>query len=147
MEKLVFVACCFGAVAIAGANTHAQTQQVRVEIQSNAPQGGVALTPLWVGFHNGSFDSYNGGLSAEEGLERIAEDGNASVLSNDFLAGRTYVQNGVGGVFDTAQTLDASMACWRQPHHWHRRRSSQVNHRAPFSVLMRATISSFLTLQ
>ena len=105
MKKLTFAACCFGIFAMASApTTQAQTQQVRVEIQSNAPDGGVALTPLWVGFHNGSFDSYNGGLSSQEGLERIAEDGNASVLSGDFLAGRTYVQGGVSGLFDTAQT-------------------------------------------
>ena len=84
--------------------TQAQTQQVRVEIQSNAPGGGVALMPVWVGFHDGSFDSYNGGLSSQEGLERIAEDDNASVLSGDFLAGRTYVQGGASGLFDTAQT-------------------------------------------
>lgn len=35
--------------------------QVEVTVTSNAPTGGVYLTPLWVGFHDGSFDSYNGG--------------------------------------------------------------------------------------
>ena len=104
MKKLIFAICTVGIFAFAVADTQAQTQQVRVEITSNAPDGGVALTPLWVGFHNGSFDSYNGGLSSQEGLERIAEDGNASVLSSDFLAGRTYVEGGVSGLFDTAQT-------------------------------------------
>lgn len=104
MKKLIIAICTVGVSAFAVANTQAQTQQVRVEITSNAPDGGVALTPLWVGFHNGSFDSYNGGLSSQEGLERIAEDGNASVLSSDFLAGRTYVEGGASGLFDTAQT-------------------------------------------
>ncbi len=72
------------------------TQQVRVEITSNVPTGGVALTPVWVGFHDGSFDSYNGGLSSQPGLERIAEDGDASQISSDFQGGFTYIDNSGG---------------------------------------------------
>ena len=75
------------------------TAMVMVMIENISPEGGVALTPLWGGFHNGSFDSYNGGLLSLEGLERIAEDGNTSLLSgqfNDFdpvFGGYTYVDN------------------------------------------------------
>jgi len=67
MKKIIFGLCVF---ALSIPQVQAQTQQVRVEVTSNAPTGGVAITPLWVGFHNGSFDSYNGGLSSQEGLER-----------------------------------------------------------------------------
>ena len=67
---------------------------VEVEITNNGPSNGVAITPVWVGFHDGSFDSYNGGLSSQEGLERIAEDGDTSVLSADFLGGYTYIDAG-----------------------------------------------------
>jgi len=67
---------------------------VEVEITNNASSNGVAITPVWAGFHDGSFDSYNGGLSSQEGLERIAEDGNTSVLSADFLGGYTYIDAG-----------------------------------------------------
>ena len=35
------------------------------------------------------------------GLERIAEDGDFSLISTDFNANKTYVQGGVSGVFDT----------------------------------------------
>ncbi|MEL6106707.1 MAG: spondin domain-containing protein [Planctomycetota bacterium] len=68
-------------------------------IDNIAPEGGVALTPVWVGFHNGNFDSYNGGLPALEALERVAEDGNNALLSaqfNDFdpnLGGYTFIDN------------------------------------------------------
>lgn len=78
----------------------AQTIDVRVEITNNAPVGGVALTPAWVGFHSGSFDSYNGGLPAQPGLESIAEDGSTALISaqfNDFNAttgGYTYIGPG-----------------------------------------------------
>jgi len=76
-------------------NLQAQ-QQVRVTVSSNAPVGGVALTPVWVGFHDGSFDSYNGGLSSQVGLERLAEDGNNSVLAADFANNLTYIDNSSG---------------------------------------------------
>lgn len=72
---------------------------VTVKIENIAPEGGVAITPVWVGFHSGSFDSYNGGLRSLPGLERVAEDGDTSLLSkqfNDFSperGGYTYVDN------------------------------------------------------
>lgn len=77
---------------------------VRVSVESLAPTGGVALTPVWVGFHDGSFDSYDGGLTTQPGLEALAEDGGTGGISSDFLAGSTYVQGGVSGVFANAQT-------------------------------------------
>ncbi len=102
------------ALMIAVAATTASALEVRVTIENIAPTGGTVLTPVWVGFHDGSFDSYDGGLTAQEGLERIAEDGNTADLSTDFLAGRTYVQGGVSGVFDNAQDgserVDATLA-------------------------------------
>ena len=78
----------------------AQTIDVRVDITHNGPDGGVAITPAWVGFHSGSFDSYNGGLAAQPGLESIAEDGSTALLSTQFLdfdatnGGYTYVGPG-----------------------------------------------------
>ncbi|MEM6259007.1 MAG: spondin domain-containing protein [Planctomycetota bacterium] len=78
------------AVGLAGSS---QALEVEVEITNNSPTGGVVLTPVWVGFHDGSFDSYNGGLSAQVGLERLAEDGDNSVISSDFLGGYTYIDN------------------------------------------------------
>lgn len=82
----------------------AHIAQVEVEITNLSPMGGVEITPVWVGFHDGSFDSYDGGLSAQEGLERIAEDGNTGVLSADFLDGYTYVDGGTSARVLTAQT-------------------------------------------
>ncbi len=72
---------------------------VEVTIENIAPDDGVFLTPVWVGFHSGSFDSYNGGLTSLVGLERLAEDGNNRVISRQFLnfhprlGGLTYIDN------------------------------------------------------
>ncbi|MEL7239093.1 MAG: spondin domain-containing protein, partial [Planctomycetota bacterium] len=60
--------------------------QVEVTVTSNAPTGGVYLTPLWVGFHDGSFDNFTPGTPASEGLEVIAELGDTSVRQTEFLA-------------------------------------------------------------
>lgn len=77
--------------------TGAHAASIKITITNNAPAGGVGITPLWVGFHDGSFDAFDEGASASAGLEAIAEDGNASVLSADFntVAGR--VDGLVGG--------------------------------------------------
>ena len=72
---------------------------VTVTIENIAPENGVILTPAWVGFHSGSFDSYNGGLTSLEGLERLAEDGDNSLISEQFrdfnpqTGGYTYIDN------------------------------------------------------
>ena len=89
------------------------TQKIKVEITNNAPTGGVALTPVWVGIHSGSFDSYNGGLTSQPGLEAIAEDGNNSIVTAQFAdfdpvsGGYTYVDNsGVSPVDALVRTGD-----------------------------------------
>jgi len=66
-----------------------QAQQVRVTVTNNAPSGGVALTPVWFGFQDGSFDTFEVGNAASPGLESIAEDGSPVALSNAFNAAIT----------------------------------------------------------
>jgi len=58
--------------------------EVRVSIENLAPENGNFLTPVWVGFHNGGFDSYDSGAPLRETIERIAEDGNTGPLTAEF---------------------------------------------------------------
>lgn len=73
---------------------------VRVTFTSKAPENGTFLTPPWIGFHDGGFDSYDNGSPSSSGIERLAEDGNAAPLSGEFLASgagtRDAVLNSVG---------------------------------------------------
>ena len=71
----------------------APAAEVSVTVSNIAPAGGNYVTPVWVGFHDGSFDSYNGGAPSQPGIERIAEDGNVTPISDDFRAGLTYVDS------------------------------------------------------
>ncbi|MDJ0846247.1 spondin domain-containing protein [Crocosphaera sp.] len=66
---------------------------VRVKVENLSPTGGVSLTPVWVGFHDGSFDSYNPGASAQLGLELLAEDGNTEQITEDFNNNLTYINS------------------------------------------------------
>lgn len=74
------------------------TQKLSVSVENLAPQNGTSLTPTWVGFHNGGFDTYNRGEAVTEGLERLAEDGTTGVISQEFAAsGAGNVDGVVGG--------------------------------------------------
>ena len=68
---------------------------VTVTIENLAPENGNFLTPVWVGFHDGTFDVYDLGAPASPGLERIAEDGNTAPLSGEFLASGAGLVDGV----------------------------------------------------
>lgn len=48
---------------------------VRVTIKNEAPALGTFQTPVWVGFHDGTFDIYDTGVAASAELEALAEDG------------------------------------------------------------------------
>lgn len=72
--------------------------QVTVSIENLATTNGTRLTPLWVGFHNGQFDTYNRGEAVTPGLERLAEDGDAAVLGQEFTSnGNGQAEGLVGG--------------------------------------------------
>lgn len=85
--KLFSAISLLGLVSIANVDA----AQVKVTITNNGGLGGVALTPVWVGFHNGSYDSYNSGVVASSQLQSLAEDGNSSSLAANFAANGTLV--------------------------------------------------------
>lgn len=74
------------AAAVAMAAPAALAEQVTVTIRNLAPTDGTFLTPMWVGFHNGGFDSLNLGAAASPGLESLAEDGATATISAEFTA-------------------------------------------------------------
>jgi len=72
--------------------------QIRVTITNLAPVNGTFLTPVWAGFHDGTFDVYDSGAPASLALERIAEDGDTGQLMTDFTAsGVGDAQGTIGG--------------------------------------------------
>ena len=59
---------------------------VTVTIENLAPEGGTFITPAWIGFDNGEFDTYDRGRPVSPGLESLAEDGATEGISAEFIA-------------------------------------------------------------
>ncbi|MEO1004771.1 MAG: spondin domain-containing protein [Cyanobacteria bacterium J06638_38] len=85
---------------------------VTVTIENLASDNGTFITPVWVGFHNGEFDTYDLGRPASPGLESLAEDGATEGISAEFLASGTGNVDGtllgledVGGPIDPGETV------------------------------------------
>lgn len=83
MTRLSILAAALATALVAPA---AHAIQVRVSITSLIPTQGAELTPVWVGFHDGYFDTYNLGEAASPALERLAEDGNTAPITAAFSA-------------------------------------------------------------
>lgn len=72
---------------------------VRVTIRNQAPDNGTFQTPVWVAFHDGSFDIYDSGTASSAELERLAEDGTVGPIDAAFLAsGAGTISGAIGGV-------------------------------------------------
>jgi len=84
-----------GIVPVMRVTISANTTPVRLSIRNAAADGGTFLTPVWVGFHDGSFNTYDTGSPASVALERIAEDGSVADLVSDFAAQATGGQDAV----------------------------------------------------
>ena len=64
----------------------AEAVLLTVRVENRAASDGTFLTPMWVGFHDASFDLYDMGAPASAGLEQIAEDGDPTTLNGEFSA-------------------------------------------------------------
>ena len=62
------------------------TTEIRVSLRNTSDTGGTALTPLFAGFHDNSFDVYDLGGTSSAGLEALAEDGNNDVIIEELMA-------------------------------------------------------------
>ncbi len=70
----------------------AHASDVTFTFTNLAPTGGVGVAPLWLGLHDGSFNSFTVGTAASTAIEHASEDGNPAMLSSNFAS------QAVGGV-------------------------------------------------
>lgn len=83
------------------------TQQVAISVENLAPENGTFLTPVWFGFHDGTFDTYDRGRPVSPGLESVAEDGLTELISEEFdLAEFGTVQGTILGPDGTPGPID-----------------------------------------
>lgn len=69
-----------------GATVSAQAVLLQISVTNVAEDSDFFLTPLWVGLHDGSFDSFQNNQAVSAGIELLAEEGNPSVLGDEFAA-------------------------------------------------------------
>lgn len=79
------------ALTAISANAQVSIPSVVVTVENAQPNRGVFLTPPWIGIHDGTFDTYDGGQPASVPLggneiEALAEDGNNAPLTATFAA-------------------------------------------------------------
>ncbi|GAB5467376.1 MAG: hypothetical protein Kilf2KO_04060 [Rhodospirillales bacterium] len=92
----------------------ADTTNLRVTVVNTADAGGTALTPVYLGFHNGNFDLFEAGQAASPGLESLAEDGSPMILAGERLAASPGSQGlvvpGAQGAIVAQETTDGTIA-------------------------------------
>ena len=86
-----FSILCAAGLAVLSVSAQAETTRVIVTIENLAPQNGTFQTPVWVGFHEGEFDTYDGNTPASNdprpgsnAMEALCEDGNTGPITADF---------------------------------------------------------------
>jgi hypothetical protein len=68
---------------------------LKATVRNLAPERGTYLTPVWVGFHSGSYDLFQMGAAASPGLESLAEDGATGLLASAFASANAGSVQGV----------------------------------------------------
>ncbi len=76
-----FLLPCLGFLACA---LPAAATSLTIQFQNLSPEMGTWISPFWVGFHDGSFDSYDPGTMPPSRIARLAEDANTTDLMTDF---------------------------------------------------------------
>ena len=86
MYKRKLMLPLIGAAMLAGVHSSALATQVSITVENLTPSGGLYFTPLWVGFHDGTFDSFDLGAMASSSIEAIAEEGAVGGIRADFAS-------------------------------------------------------------
>lgn len=81
-------------IALSTITGMANATTVKVEVTNLFANDGLAITPVWAGFHDGTFDSFNVGETASANVQALAEGGMLDGIRNDFSA----QSSGVDGV-------------------------------------------------
>lgn len=83
VPRTLALALLAGAIALPS-----QAQMVRVTVKNLASTDplGMHVAPVWLGFHDGSFDIFDSGTAASPGVEALAELGDSSMIDSAFTS-------------------------------------------------------------
>lgn len=57
---------------------------VEITVTSQTPAGGFSFTPIWLGIHDGTFDTFDSGNAASAAVEAVAELGDTGPITTAF---------------------------------------------------------------
>ena len=81
IKRVLAATLCTAALATAASAT-----TLRISVTNNQADGGFSITPLYLGFHDGTFDAFNEGEAASAGVQTIAETGMPGVVAGERVA-------------------------------------------------------------
>lgn len=84
-------------ITVLSMSSFVHATQVKVEVSNLFAEGGLALTPVWTGFHDGSFDTFDLDGQASSALQSLAENGDMSGIREQFAAESGGVDGAVFG--------------------------------------------------
>jgi hypothetical protein len=104
----IFTAIAGATVLLANA-AGAQQRRVTATVTNLAPTNSISFAPLHVGFHNGTFDSFNIGQTAGAGIISVAEGGSGTQWLADLAAvDPTATRGTIGGLLQPGQSASMS---------------------------------------
>jgi hypothetical protein len=106
MNRVVIASAALAAIVPAFAAVAAPVQ-IRVSVENLAPANSVSFAPLRVGFHDGTFDSFDVGVAATAPIISIAEGGSGSEWFPFFAAQQP---SGVSGTVGMGALLPGATA-------------------------------------
>lgn len=68
---------------------------LKITVENLTPANGANVTPLWLGFHDGSFDTFNPSSPASSGIMYLAEEGLTGLEVNFPEAVEFFLNNGL----------------------------------------------------
>ena len=99
MVRLRVLSSAILALTVLGMGPSAvRATMIRISVTNNQPAGGFAITPVWFGLHDGTFDLFNPGGAASRPLESVAELGDTGPLMTAFtgMGPQTTLTSGGG---------------------------------------------------
>lgn len=76
----------------------AQQRMVTVTVNNLAPTNSISFAPTHLGFHNGTFDAFNNGMTPGAGIISVAEGGAGDVWQSNFAAADPTATRGTIGM-------------------------------------------------
>jgi hypothetical protein len=82
--KLNLPACLVLSLVVGLLASRAAADVLNFKVTNGQPDGGFSHTPVWLGIHDGTFDTFDAGAAASSDIEAVAELGNTGPITTTF---------------------------------------------------------------